>query len=219
MTRGNIDDVEASCMSRPPGPDGIRKVQSAQASDSGAECTGVKRRCQRESGRGLPEGAVTERASEGRGHGIRESQGGRASSPYSGSQHSRTRSNRKGRSASLRWQCPIIYAAPWTSSTRRGVIMGGCGCCPPCSYTIVMAHRSVIAIVKASKPAGGSIVQIGASANVSGCDTRIKSAMALTVGVGRSIARNTSLTTRASDSARCSAPLAISTLAATFSRL
>jgi hypothetical protein len=95
---------------------------------------------------------------------------------------------------------------PWASSTTRGVMIRGCNHCHPCSYTIVMSHRSVIDVESASKPAGTSIVQTGASANVSGGDTRITSAMVLTVGISFSIARKISLTDRASDRSRCAAP-------------
>jgi hypothetical protein len=88
-------------------------------------------------------------------------------SPDYSSQHSRMRSNRKVLSASLRWQCAIIDATPWTSSTIHGVIMRGCGLCYPCSYTIVIVHRSAIAVESTSKPGGGSMAQTGALAKVS----------------------------------------------------
>ena len=138
--------------------------------------------------------------------------------PDYASQHSRMRSNRKVLSASRRWQWATTYTIPCTFSTRRGVITRGFGHCHPCSYTIVIVHRSAIAVVNISKPGGGSTVQTWASANVSGCDTRITSAMVLTVGVCRSMARNTSFTSRASDSARCSALLATLSLIATCSK-
>jgi hypothetical protein len=84
--------------------------------------------------------------------------------------------------------------------------------CQPFSYTIAIVHRAAMAIAHASKPAGGSMAQTRASANVSGCDTRIRSAIDLTVGMSFRIPRRVALTNRASDSARCSAP------PATFSR-
>jgi hypothetical protein len=99
------------------------------------------------------------------------------------------------------------------------VIMRGCVRGHPDSYPIVTAHCSDSAVESASKPAGGSMAQTGASANVSGCYTRITSAVVLTVGISFSIARNTSLTKQALDSARCSALLAIFSLAATSSKL
>jgi hypothetical protein len=97
---------------------------------------------------------------------------------------------------------------PWTSSTRRGVIMRGCGRYPRCSYTIVMAHRSVMAVESTSKPVGGAMAKTGASAKVSSGETRTRSAIVLRVGVRRKTSQNTSFTSRASDSARWSAVLA-----------
>lgn len=91
------------------------------------------------------------------------------------SQHSRMRSNRKILSALQRWQRTITYTTPWTSSTRRGVIMRAVDRFPPCSYTMVMAHRSTITVEKASKPAGGSMAETDASAKVSSGERCIKS--------------------------------------------
>jgi hypothetical protein len=71
------------------------------------------------------------------------------------------------------------------SQIRRSVIVRGPGRCHPRSYTIVMAHRSVIAVESASKPEGGSIAHTRASAKVSGCDTHLKFANVLTVGMHR----------------------------------
>jgi hypothetical protein len=129
------------------------------------------------------------------------------------SQHSRMRSNRKGGSASLRWQCAITYATPWTSSTRRGVITRDVGRCHSRSYTIVTAHRSESAVVSASKPGGDSIARSEALAKVSGREKWVRSVIVLTVGKCCSTARNISLPDHASDGARCSAPWATLTMA------
>src|SRR6266850_108440 len=139
--------------------------------------------------------------------------------PSSSSQFSRLRSSLNVFLHPPWLQSDTTYATPFTSSTSCGIIIRGRERCHPCSYTIVMAHRSDSAVVSASKPAGGLMALTGASANVSGCDTRINSEILLRVGACCSIARNICLTNRASDSARCSAVLAIFNLAATCSKL
>jgi hypothetical protein len=105
------------------------------------------------------------------------------------------------------------------SSTGRGMIFLGTIRCDPCSYTIAMAHRSAIVVVSTSKSAGGLTGNTGASANVNGYNMGINLENFLTVCMPFSVARKTSLTNRALDSARRSAPLATFSRVATLSRL
>ena len=107
----------------------------------------------------------------------------------------------------------MLRHMPMTGST----ILANTPGCDPTERS--SPHRLAIAVKSASKPAGGSMAQTGVSANVSGCDTRLKSAMVLTVGISFSIARKISLTKQASDSARCSALFATFSRVATCSKL